>query len=111
MPVRHGQTPARRLYLPESEPLWRAGRGFVVRDLPWMVEKLRVIWHSGVSAERRHLKIGRKVCGGLPTRRYEEVESSAGSLKIRAAGFAGRAIIFRRAKFLAKANGASGLPP
>jgi hypothetical protein len=27
----------------ESEPLWRAGRGFVVRDLPWTVEKLRVI--------------------------------------------------------------------
>ncbi|HAO79588.1 MAG TPA: hypothetical protein DCQ92_11555 [Verrucomicrobia subdivision 3 bacterium] len=43
MPVRHGQTPARRLPLPESEPLWRAGRGFVVRDLPWTVEKLRVI--------------------------------------------------------------------
>jgi hypothetical protein len=31
--------------LPESEPLWRVGRGFVVRD-----------WRSGVSAERRHLK-------------------------------------------------------
>ena len=45
MPVRHGQTPARRLHLPESEPLWRAGRGFVVRD-----------WRSGVPAERRHLK-------------------------------------------------------
>ena len=30
MPVRHGQTPARRLHLPESEPLWKAGRGFVV---------------------------------------------------------------------------------
>jgi len=29
--------------LPESKPLWRAGRGFVVRDLPWTVEKLRVI--------------------------------------------------------------------
>ena len=29
--------------LPESEPLWRAGRGFVVRDLPWTLEKLRVI--------------------------------------------------------------------
>jgi len=29
--------------LPESEPLWRAGRGFVVRDLPWTVEKLRAI--------------------------------------------------------------------
>jgi len=29
--------------LPESEPLWRAGRGFVVRYLPWTVEKLRVI--------------------------------------------------------------------
>ena len=29
--------------LPESELLWRAGRGFVVRDLPWTVEKLRVI--------------------------------------------------------------------
>jgi hypothetical protein len=43
MPVRHGQTPARRLHLPESEPLWQAGRGFVVRDLPWTVEKLRVI--------------------------------------------------------------------
>jgi hypothetical protein len=27
--------------LPESEPLWRAGRGFVVRDLPWSEEKLR----------------------------------------------------------------------
>ena len=27
----------------ESEPLWRAGRGFVVRDVPWTVEKLRVI--------------------------------------------------------------------
>jgi hypothetical protein len=24
MPMRHGQTPARRLHLPESEPLWRA---------------------------------------------------------------------------------------
>jgi hypothetical protein len=31
------------LRLPESEPLWRAGRGFVVRALPWTVEKLRVI--------------------------------------------------------------------
>jgi len=29
--------------LPESEPLWKAGRGFVVRDLPWSEEKLRVI--------------------------------------------------------------------
>jgi hypothetical protein len=29
--------------LQESKPLWRAGRGFVVRDLPWTVEKLRVI--------------------------------------------------------------------
>jgi hypothetical protein len=29
--------------LPESEPLWRAGRGFVVRDLPWTVERLRAI--------------------------------------------------------------------
>jgi hypothetical protein len=39
----HGQTPARHLHLPESELLWQAGRGFVVRDLPWTVEKLRVI--------------------------------------------------------------------
>ena len=31
------------MHLPESEPLWRAGRGFIVRDLPWTVEKLRVI--------------------------------------------------------------------
>ncbi len=29
--------------LPESEPLWKIGRGFVVRDLPWTVEKLRVL--------------------------------------------------------------------
>jgi DNA modification methylase len=29
--------------LPESEPLWKAGRGFVVRDLPWSEEKLRAI--------------------------------------------------------------------
>ncbi|MEI7733614.1 MAG: restriction endonuclease, partial [Verrucomicrobiota bacterium] len=27
--------------LPESEPLWKSGRGFVVRDLPWSAEKLR----------------------------------------------------------------------
>jgi hypothetical protein len=25
----------------EDEALWRAGRGFVVRDLPWSIEKLR----------------------------------------------------------------------
>jgi hypothetical protein len=43
--------------------------------------------------------------------RYEEVESSAAPLKIRAPGFAGRAFIFQRATFLAKANGASGPPP
>ena len=29
--------------LPESELPWKAGRGFVVRDLSWTVEKLRVI--------------------------------------------------------------------
>ena len=29
--------------LPENENLWRAGRGFVVRDLPWTVEKLRAL--------------------------------------------------------------------
>jgi hypothetical protein len=29
--------------LPENEPLWRAGRGFVVRDLPWTEEKTREI--------------------------------------------------------------------
>jgi DNA modification methylase len=29
--------------LPESEPLWKAGCGFVVRDLPWSEEKLRAI--------------------------------------------------------------------
>ena len=31
--------------LPEKEPLWKIGRGFVVRDLPWTEEKLRVIPH------------------------------------------------------------------
>ncbi len=29
--------------LREDEALWRAGRGFVVRDLPWTLEKLRQI--------------------------------------------------------------------
>ena len=29
--------------IPESEPLWKAGRGFVVRDLPWTSEKLRLL--------------------------------------------------------------------
>jgi DNA modification methylase len=29
--------------LPEDEALWRDGRGFVVRDLPWMPEMLRKI--------------------------------------------------------------------
>ena len=27
--------------LKESEPLWKIGRGFIVRDLPWTVDKLR----------------------------------------------------------------------
>jgi len=31
--------------LPESEPLWKIGRGFIVRDLPWSEEKLRTIPH------------------------------------------------------------------
>ena len=43
MPVCHVQTPARRLRVAGKRMLWRAGRGFVVRDLPWTVEKLRVI--------------------------------------------------------------------
>jgi DNA modification methylase len=30
-------------HLPEDERLWEAGRGFVVRDLPWTEEKLREI--------------------------------------------------------------------
>jgi hypothetical protein len=34
MPVRHGQTPARRLRVAGKRMLWRAGRGFVVSDLP-----------------------------------------------------------------------------
>jgi adenine-specific DNA-methyltransferase len=29
--------------LPEDDKLWKAGRGFVVRDLPWTEEKLRKI--------------------------------------------------------------------
>ncbi len=29
--------------LPESEPLWKVGRGYVVRGLPWSEEKLRAI--------------------------------------------------------------------
>ncbi len=29
--------------LPEDEALWKAGRGFIVRDLPWTAEKLRVM--------------------------------------------------------------------
>jgi DNA modification methylase len=33
----------RDLGLPEDEALWKAGRGFVVRDLPWTAEKLRKI--------------------------------------------------------------------
>ena len=45
MPVGHGQTPARRLHLPESELPWQASHGYDARD-----------WRSGVSAERRHLK-------------------------------------------------------
>jgi hypothetical protein len=42
------------LYLPESEPLWRAGRGFVVRDLPWMVENCALF---GVAASRQSVAI------------------------------------------------------
>jgi len=28
-------------HLKEDEKLWKSGRGFVVRDLPWSIEKLR----------------------------------------------------------------------
>jgi DNA modification methylase len=31
----------RKAGLPESESLWKAGRGFVLRDLPWTLERLR----------------------------------------------------------------------
>ena len=31
--------------LQENENLWRAGRGFVVRDLPWTIDKLKAIPH------------------------------------------------------------------
>ena len=31
--------------LPENEKLWRVGRGFVVRDLPWTIKKLRTLPH------------------------------------------------------------------
>jgi len=34
----------------ESEPFWQAGRGCVVRALPWTVEKLRVIGRTIPSA-------------------------------------------------------------
>ncbi|MEI8195274.1 MAG: site-specific DNA-methyltransferase [Phycisphaerae bacterium] len=30
---------------PENEKLWKAGRGFVVRDLPWTIEKLKALPH------------------------------------------------------------------
>ncbi|MGA9450402.1 MAG: hypothetical protein WBW41_03550 [Verrucomicrobiia bacterium] len=33
--------------LPESEPLWKAGCGFIVGDLPWSEEKLRAIHQDG----------------------------------------------------------------
>ena len=76
MPVRHGQTPARRLW-PAGKRTALARRTRLRRPRPaWTVEKLRVIWRRGVSAERRHLKRSGNICGGLPTRRYEEVESS-----------------------------------
>ena len=29
--------------LPEKKPLWKIGRGFVVRDLPWTEAKLRIL--------------------------------------------------------------------
>jgi len=48
--------------LPESEPLWRAGRGFVVRDLPWTVEKLRA---GMVSSQRDNRKLARHIVSGL----------------------------------------------
>jgi len=30
-------------HIKEDEKLWRIGRGFVVRDLPWSIEQLRKI--------------------------------------------------------------------
>jgi hypothetical protein len=43
MPVRHGQTPARRLWPAGKRMLWRAGRGFVVRPCFVGVEVTRLI--------------------------------------------------------------------
>jgi hypothetical protein len=45
-------------------------------------EPTHIGWSSGVSAERRHLKKGGNVCGGLPTRRYGQEESFMSPLKI-----------------------------
>ena len=110
------------------------------RDLPWTVEKLRVIWPDYPQHRRRGIfvepttktissSVGAaysddvaptELCSFLNrqatkmsalTGFSQKGESSAGSLKTHAPGFAGRAFIFRRVKFLGKANGASGLPP
>jgi len=40
----------------------RAGRGFVVRDLPWTVEKLRA---GMVSSQRDNRKLARHIVSGL----------------------------------------------
>jgi len=69
MPVRHGQTPARRLHLPESE----------CSGAPDTASSSAI----GVVASRQSAPSEKEqnVCGGLPTRRYGAGASSAVPLK------------------------------
>jgi hypothetical protein len=64
--------------LPESEPLWRAGRGFVVRDLPWTP-----FWTAVASAARHRFRTGGKSPDGMASacaRKRRRRSRSAGAL-------------------------------
>jgi hypothetical protein len=49
----------------------KVGRPDVASFEAMMREDCEKGWRSGVSAERHHLKISGRICGGLPTRRYD----------------------------------------
>jgi hypothetical protein len=65
--------------LPESEPLWRAGRGFVVRDLPWTP-----FWTAVASAARHRFRTRGKSPDGIASscaRKRRRRSRSAGALQ------------------------------
>ena len=71
--------------VPEDEKLWRAGRGFVVRDLPWTEEKLRAMLNVYFNNGGQELQIN--VVDTAMLRAAQKDPDQYRDLVVRVAGF------------------------